>query len=142
MRFGIVTHTAGAKVLDLARELIAYVVPKVNARYSHIDLDWGFAIRCLPETQRYKSFTRYMKKTNELTIDVYFCLEEYRSMYKAEQRFHLGNTFMEYLRIAFEKRKFDGLDSDELIEYIMTLGREMNPSWFDEEMDWTSDLDE
>ena len=142
MNFGIVTDTAGAKVADLASELRAYIEPKINEKYSNIDLNMVVAFRCLPETHRYKSFTRYTKKDNWLTIDIYFCLEDYHKMYKAEQRFHLGNTFIEYLRKAFEKRSFEGLDSHEFIEYVIKLGKEMIPGdWFNDEIDWGSDLD-
>ena len=62
-------------------------------------------------------------------------------MCKAEQRFNLGKVFIEYLRKAFEKRKFEGFNNDEFIEYVIELGQEMKPQWFIEEMDWTCDLD-
>jgi hypothetical protein len=133
MDFSIVTDTVkGSNVEELSYELEKYLSPKLKDKYPNVDLNIGFAFRCLPETHRYKSFVRYTKKDKELTIDIYFCSEHYNKMCKAEQRFHLGNTFIEYLRKAFEKRKFDGLDSDELIEYIIKLGSEMKPRWFDD----------
>ena len=77
-----------------------------------------------------------------MTIDIYLKLEEYLRMYKAEQRFHLGNTFIEYMGKAFQKRSFDGLDSGEFIEYIKKLGNESElGDWFCDEIDWSSDLD-
>ena len=96
----------------------------------------------MPETHRYESFTRYIKKENCLVVDIYLCLEDYQKMYKVEQRFYLGNTFLEYLRKAFEKRTFAGLDCDELIKNIIKLGREIKLSnWFSYEIDWGLDLD-
>ena len=139
--FSIVTDTAGAKIYDLANELRDYIEPRINDKYSYVGFRTGYAIRCLPETHRYKSFTRYAKNDNFLTIDVYLCLEEYEKMYKAEQRFNLGKIFIEHLKKAFEKRKFQEFSSNEFIEYVIKLGLEMNPRWFNEEMDWTSDLD-
>ena len=142
MKFGIVTETAGSKVSELVTELRGFLVNKINEKYSNINVNFFIAIRCLPETHKYKSFTRYTKKDNCLVIDIYLKLEDYLKMYKVEQRFHLGNTLIEYLRKALEKRSFDGLESEEFIRYIEILGKETESGgWFCDEIDWSSDLD-
>jgi hypothetical protein len=142
MNFVITTDTAGSKVGELADELRSYLEPRINEKYTSVDVNIAVAFRCLPETHRYKSFTRYTKKDNYLVIDIYLCLEDYLKMYKDEQRFYLGNAFIEYLKKAFEKRSFEGLDSNEFIENIIKLGREIKPGdWFSNEINWGSYLD-
>ena len=142
MKLGIVSDTAGSKVSELVKELRSFFVHKINEKYSSIDINILIAIRCLPETHFYKSFTRYTKKDNCLVIDIYLKLEDYLKMYKVEQRFHLGNTLIEYLRKALEARSFDGLSSEEFIGYIKELGKETESGdWFCDEIDWSSDLD-
>lgn len=142
MNFSIITDTADSKVYELAAELRHYLEPRINEKYSCADINIVVGFRCLPETHQYKSFTRYTKKDKFLVIDIYLCLEEYCKMYKIEQRFHLGNTFIEYLKKAFDKRFFNGLDNNEFIEYIIKLGKEIKPgNWFCDEIDWSSDLE-
>ncbi|SMF90159.1 hypothetical protein SAMN05661091_4914 [Paenibacillus uliginis N3/975] len=95
MDFSIVTDTAGARVAELASELRNALVSKIKSKYCNVDVSIGIAFRCLPESYRRKSFIRYNKKDNYLTIDIAVTVEEYEKMYKVEQRYHLGNLFLE-----------------------------------------------
>ena len=141
MIFSIVLDTASSTVFELGKELREHLESEVSEQYSHVDLNIIVGLRCLPETHRYKTFNRYTKKDKNLIVDIYLSLEEYSLMYKAEQRFNLGNELIFHLKKAFEKRTFEGLDSTELINFIIRLGREANPlSWFSDEMDWGTDL--
>ena len=142
MKFSIISDTAGTKVAELACELNEILASRVQEKYSYVDINIVVGFRCLPETHRYQSFTRYTKKDKYLILDIYLCQEDYIKMYKIEQRFHLGNTFIDYLKKAFEKRSFDGLDSYEFIEYVITLGKGASTSgWFSDEIDWSLDLE-
>ncbi|MEK4424950.1 hypothetical protein [Solibacillus sp. FSL K6-1523] len=127
------------------------MVSKIKSKYRNVDVSIGLAFRCLPESYGRKSFIRYTKKDNYLTIDIAVTVEEYEKMYKLEQRFHLGNLFLKFLNTALEKYSFDGLENEIFINDIKIWAREIplkmdNGStklcnWFNEEIDWTVDLD-
>ncbi|KKO54140.1 hypothetical protein [Paenibacillus sp. DMB20] len=150
MDFSIVSDTAGARVGELASELRKALESNINSKYGHVDVSIGIAFRCLPESYGRKSFIRFTKD-NYLTIDIAVTVEEYEEMYKAEQRYHLGNLFLEYLNTALQKHNFEGLEKEMFINDIKMWAREIplrmdNGStkfcnWFKEEMDWTVDLD-
>ncbi|WP_223556354.1 hypothetical protein [Lysinibacillus sphaericus] len=151
MDFSIVTDTAGARVGELASELRNALVSNINTKYKNVDVSIGIAIRCLPESYERKSFIRYTKKDNYLTIDMAVTVEEYEKMYKVEQRYHLGNLILEFLNRALEKHNFEGLEKEIFINDIKMWAREIplkmdNGStklcnWFNEEVDWSVDLD-
>lgn len=151
MYFSIMADTAGSRIGELASELRNYLEPRINNKYSNINIEILVGWRCLPESYKRKSFIRYEKKSNRLIIDISVNLEEYSEMYKIEQRFHIGNLFIEYLKNALEKISIDGLDSKEFIENILKWGREIplkmdngyikENNWFSNEIDWSSDLD-
>lgn len=151
MHFNIVTDTAGSKVGELASELRNYLIPRIHSKYANVDVTILVGFRCLPESYKRKSFIRYTKKDNCLAIDISVELEDYIKMYKIEQRYHLGNIFIEYLREALKKRTFEGLDNEEFIDNIIKWGKEIPikmdsgqikvENWFRDEIDWSSDLD-
>lgn len=151
MDFTILTDTAGSRVGELASELREYLEPRINNKYSNIDIEILVGWRCLPESYKRKSFIRYEKKANRLVVDISVKLEDYIKMYKIEQRFHIGNTFIEYLKKALERNSVEGLDKEEFIEDILKWGREIplkmdngstrQDNWFRDEIDWSSDLD-
>ena len=151
MDFSIVTDTAGARVGELASELTHALESNINSKYRNVDVSIGIAFRCLPESYGRKSFIRYTKKDNYLTIDMAVTVEEYEKMYKVEQRYYLGNLFLEFLNRALEKHNFEGLEKEMFISDIKMWAREIplkmdNGStklcnWFNEEIDWSVDLD-
>ena len=151
MDFSIVSDTAGARVDELASELAHAFESNINSKYRNVDISIGTAFRCLPESYRRKSFIRYTKKDNYLIIDLAVTVEEYEKMYKVEQRYHLGNLFLEFLNRALEKYNFEGLEKEMFINDIKLWAREiplkMNNgstklcNWLNEEIDWFVDLD-
>ncbi|MEK4425958.1 hypothetical protein [Solibacillus sp. FSL K6-1523] len=151
MDFSIVTDTAGARVGELASELRKALESNINSKYKHVNVSIGIAFRCLPESYGRKSFIRYTKKDNYLTIDIAVTVEEYEKMYKVEQRYYLGNLFLEFLNIALEKHNFKGLEKEMFISDIkkwaseiplkMDNGSTKLCNWFNEEIDWSVDLD-
>ncbi|WP_310605015.1 hypothetical protein [Anaerosporobacter sp.] len=151
MDFQIITDTAGSRVGELASELRDYLEPRINKKYSDIDIQILVGWRCLPEAYNRRSFIRYEKKSKCLIIDISVKVEEYSKMYKVEQRFHIGNLFMEYLRKALGKNRIEGLDSEEFIEDVIKWGKEITlemdyaprkrDNWFSDEIDWSADWD-
>lgn len=151
MNFSIVTDTAGSRIRELASELHNYLEPKINSKYSNINIEILVGWRCLPEDYKRKSFIRYEKKANRLIIDISVKLEEYSKMYKAEQRFYIGNIFIEYLKKALEKNSINGLDCEAFMEDILRWEKEISlemddgwrkkNNWFSNEIDWSVDLD-
>ncbi|MDR2905914.1 MAG: hypothetical protein LBU73_08170, partial [Helicobacteraceae bacterium] len=97
MNFYIVTDTAGARVGELADELRHILENKLNAKYSYSNSNIGIGIRCLSDSYNRNSFVRYTQKDNDLTIDFCVSLEEYKKLYKIEQKFELGKTFLKWL---------------------------------------------
>lgn len=81
MDFSIVSDTAGARVDELASELAHALESNINSKYRNVDVSIGIAFRCLPESYERKSFIRYTKKDNYLTIDMAVTVEEYEKMY-------------------------------------------------------------
>lgn len=151
MHFNIVSDTAGSKIGELASELRNYLIPRIHSTYANLDITILVGFRCLPESYKRRSFIRYTKKDNCLAIDISVELEDYLKMYKIEQRYHLGNIFIEYLRKALIKRTFEGLANEEFIDNIIKWGKEIPikmdcgqikvENWFRDEIDWSSDLD-
>ena len=72
MDFSIVTDTAGASVSELGSALRELLVDKINKKYEKYNISIGIAIRCLPDSYGRRSFVRYTKSDNYLTID--FCV--------------------------------------------------------------------
>ncbi|CAM5714829.1 Phage protein OS=Lysinibacillus sphaericus OX=1421 GN=LS41612_13340 PE=4 SV=1 [Lysinibacillus sphaericus] len=90
-------------------------------------------------------------KDNYLTIDIAVTVEEYEKMYKVEQRYNLEKLFIEFLNTALEKYTFEGLEKERFISDIkvwageiplkMNNGSSKLGNWFNEEIDWSVDLD-
>jgi len=95
MDFSIVLDTAGAKVGELGSELRKILVDEINNEYKTYNLSIGIAIRCLPKSYNRKSFVRYTRADNYLTIDFCVLVEDYEKKYKIEQRFDLGIEFLD-----------------------------------------------
>lgn len=142
MDFSIVTDTAGANVGELAKEIEKQLEPKVNEYFTDNNVSIGFAIRCLPDSYNRKSFVRYTKADNYLTIDFSVSLEEYQKMYKIEQKYNLGKSFLFWLEKGLDNKKFVEnnltLDREKLLDKIKEWGQEIG--WFLDEIDWGSDL--
>lgn len=143
MDFSIVSDTAGARVGELASELRHILEDKINNRFREYNVSIGFAIRCLPQSYNRKSFVRYTKADNYLTIDFCVIVEEYSKKYKIEQRYELGKTFLEWLEKGLQNKAFiknnPNFDRELFFDYIVKNGQKKG--WFVEEIDWSLDLD-
>ena len=141
--FSIVSDTAGARVGELVQELIDILEDKINTKYVNSNLQIGLAIRCLPNSYNRNSFTRYTQKDNYLTIDFCVSLEEYEKLYKIEQKFELGKTFLEWLDKGLLNKNFlknnPSFNKDSFIEEVLFLGKETD--WFANEVDYSQELD-
>lgn len=143
MDFSIVSDTAGARVGELASELRHILEDEINNRFQEYNVSIGFAIRCLPQSYNRKSFVRYTKADNYLTIDFCVIVEEYSKKYKIEQRYELGKTFLEWLEKGLQNKAFiknnPNFDRELFFDYIVKNGQKKG--WFVEEIDWSLDLD-
>lgn len=143
MRFSIVTDTAGARVAELSKELQKKIEKEVNYIFSKYNFRIGVGIRCLPDSYNRNSFVRYTNKDNYLTIDFCVSLEKYEKLYKIEQRFELGKTFLEWLEKGLDNKSFlksnPTFDKEEFINYVVNLGQEIG--WFVDEVDYSQDLE-
>lgn len=143
MDFSIVSDTAGARVGELASELRHILEDEINNRFQEYNVSIGFAIRCLPQSYNRKSFVRYTKADNYLTIDFCVIVEEYSKKYKIEQRYELGKTFLEWLEKGLQNKAFiknnPNFDRELLFDYVVELGQKRG--WFVDEIDWSLDLD-
>ncbi|SUB89710.1 Uncharacterised protein [Porphyromonas macacae] len=143
MDFSIVSDTAGARVGELVSELRHILKNRINSKFQEYSVSIGIAVRCLPQNYNRKSFVRYTKADNYLTIDFCVTVEEYLKKYKIEQRYELGKTFLEWLKIGLQNKAFiknnPNLDRELLLNYVTELGQK--EGWFVEEIDWSLDLD-
>lgn len=106
MDFSIITDTAGANISELGSALRELLVDKVNQKFKKYNVSIGIAIRCLPDSYERKSFVRYTKSDNYLTIDFCVSLEEYETKYKVEQMFELGKVFLQWLDKGLVNKAF------------------------------------
>lgn len=143
MNFTIVLDTAGAKVGELGSELRKILEIEINNLYKDSIVSIGFAIRCLPKSYNRRSFVRYTKTDNYLTIDFCVPVEDYEKKYKIEQRFDLGKEFLLWLDKGLMNKKFIELNPDfnreEFRQSIEEIGK--TKGWFVDEIDWSLDLD-
>lgn len=143
MKFLISTTTAGTRVGELASELRHILYPKIEMNYSNIPINIGIVIRTLPDFLNKKSFTRYLSNGNDLTIDFCISLEEYKKLYKVEQKFELGKTFLEWLDKGLSNRNFlknnSSFNKDSFIDDVKTWGKEVG--WFVDEVDYSQELE-
>ncbi len=143
MDFEIFSDTAGAKVSELVDELTDILEDKINDQYKDDDVNIGFVIRCLPKSYNRNSFMRYTKADNELVIDFCVAVEEYEKKYKIEQRFELGNLFLQWLEKGLSNKNFlknnPNFDTEDFANDIKNLGKENG--WFADCIDWSLDLD-
>jgi len=138
MDFSIITDTAGANISELGSALRELLVDKVNQKFKKYNVSIGIAIRCLPDSYERKSFVRYTKSDNYLTIDFCVSLEEYETKYKVEQMFELGKVFLQWLDKGLVNKAFKvnnpNFDGDSLKKIIILLGREKG--WFSDTINW------
>lgn len=138
MDFSIVTDTAGANVSELGTALRDLLTDKVNQKYDKYDISIGIAIRCLPESYGRKSFVRYTKSDNYLTIDFCVSVEDYKTKYKVEQKFELGKVFLLWLDKGLTNKTFKennpDFDNESFKDYVVMLGEENG--WFSETINW------
>lgn len=138
MDFSIITDTAGANISELGSALRELLVDKVNQKFKKYNVSIGIAIRCLPDSYERKSFVRYTKSDNYLTIDFCVSLEEYETKYKVEQMFELGKVFLQWLDKGLVNKAFKvnnlNFDGDSLKKFIILLGREKG--WFSDTINW------
>jgi hypothetical protein len=143
MELFITSDTAGARVGELASELRRILKDKIELKYSNVNSNVGIVIRCLPNSYNRNSFVRYTQKDNYLTIDFCVSLEEYEKLYKIEQKFELGKTFLEWLSKGLSNKNFSknnpSFNKENFITNIITLGKEVD--WFADEVDYSQDLD-
>lgn len=138
MDFSIITDTAGANISELGSALRELLVDKVNQKFKKHNVNIGIAIRCLPDSYERKSFVRYTKSDNYLTIDFCVSLEEYETKYKVEQMFELGKVFLQWLDKGLVNKAFKvnnpNFDGDSFKKFIILLGREKG--WFSDTINW------
>ncbi len=138
MDFSIITDTAGANISELGSALRELLVDKVNQKFKKYNVSIGIAIRCLPDSYERKSFVRYTKSDNYLTIDFCVSLEEYETKYKVEQMFELGKVFLQWLDKGLVNKAFKvnnpNFDGDSFKKFIILLGREKG--WFSDTINW------
>ena len=143
MKLSIVSDTAGARVGEFTSELVDILEDKINTKYVNVNSNIGIAIRCLPTSYKRSSFVRYTLKDNYLTIDFCVSLEEYQKLYKIEQKFELGRTFLEWLDKGLSNKNFlknnPDFNKESFINDITTLGKEAG--WFIDEVDYSQELD-
>ncbi|CAM3764137.1 Immunity protein 12 domain-containing protein [Flavobacterium branchiophilum] len=143
MTFNIVTDTAGSRVAELSKELLRKIQEEIINNFSKYNFRIGIGIRCLPDSYNRNSFVRYSNKDSYLTIDFCVSLEEYEKLYKIEQKFELGKTFLEWLEKGLENKSFlksnPSFDKEEFVNYIIKLGKEIG--WFVDEVDYSQDLE-
>ena len=143
MNFSIISDTAGARVGELTSEIRKILEVKVNTKYAMVNSNIGVAIRCLPNSYNRKSFVRYTQKDNYLTIDFCVLLEEYKKLYKIEQRFELGKIFLEWLNKGLSNENFlknnPSFNKKNFINDIINWGKEAG--WFVDEVDYSQDLE-
>ncbi|MDR2909964.1 MAG: hypothetical protein LBV47_01150 [Bacteroidales bacterium] len=143
MKFFLTSDTAGARVGELAAELRHILEDKINTKYANNNSDIGIAIRCLPDSYNRNSFVRYTQKDNYLTIDFCVSMEAYKKLYKVEQKFELGKTFLEWLDRGLSNKNFlknnPDFDKDVFINDVKNWGNETD--WFAEEVDYSQELD-
>lgn len=134
--------TAGSKVGELVSELRNIIEDRVNDKFRQNDVSIGIIIESVPQNSS-KSYIRYTKSDNSLIIRFHIVFEEYLEKYKIEQRYELGKTFLEWLKIGLQNKAFiknnPDLDRDLLLNYVTELGQK--DGWFFDEIDWSLDLD-
>ncbi len=143
MDFFLTTDTSGARVGELASELRHILYPEIEKKYSGIDAKIGIVIRCLPNSYNRRSFTRYLNVKNDLTIDFCVSLEEYKNLYKIEQKFELGKILLEWLNKGLSNKNFlknnPSLNVKDFINDIENWGKEKG--WFVDEVDYSQELE-
>lgn len=143
MELFIASDTAGAYVGELVSELRHLLDGKIEPEYSTISAHIGIVIRCLPDSYRRNSFTRYLNRENDLTIDFCVSLEEYETLYKIEQKFELGKTFLEWLDKGISNKNFlknnPGFSKKDFINDVIIVGKATD--WFADEVDYSRELD-
>jgi len=143
MDFFITTDTAGARVGELVSELRGILYPKIETNYFNLMVNIGIVIRCLPNSYNRKSFIRYLSNDNDLTIDFCVSLEEYKKLYKIEQKFELGKSFLEWLDRGLSNKNLlknnPNFNKDSFINDIMIWGKEAG--WFADEVDYSQELE-
>ncbi|SJL34169.1 hypothetical protein PGIN_AFR-5B1_01563 [Porphyromonas gingivalis] len=134
--------TAGSKVGELVSELRNIIEDRVNDKFRQNDVSIGIIIESVPQNSS-KSYIRYTKSDNSLIIRFHIVFEEYLEKYKIEQRYELGKTFLEWLKIGLQNKAFiknnPDLDRELLLNYVTELGQK--DGWFVDEIDWSLDLD-
>ncbi|KGN86411.1 hypothetical protein HR15_07960 [Porphyromonas gulae] len=134
--------TAGSKVGELVSELRNIIEDRVNDKFRQNDVSIGIIIESVPQNSS-KSYIRYTKSDNSLIIRFHIVFEEYLEKYKIEQRYELGKTFLEWLKIGLQNKAFiknnPNLDRELLLNYVTELGQK--EGWFVDEIDWSLDLD-
>ena len=115
MKFSVVTDVVlqnadDQQFVDLAKELRDKLAPPIAKTYGTIPLNVGVAFRLLPASYERRSFARYTKANQTLTIDVAFTLEELRGLYRAEKKHLMGQRFYGLLESGIAKRaEVDGV---------------------------------
>jgi hypothetical protein len=78
-----------------------------------------------------------------LTIDFCVSLEEYKRLYKIEQRFELGKTFLEWLDRGLSNSNFlksnPDFNKENFINDIVIWGKETG--WFVDEVNYNQELE-
>jgi len=143
MEFRIFTDTAGTRVGELTANLRKYIEPRIEDFYKNEKCHIGIVVRCLPDSYHRNSFTRFLTKENDLTIDFCVSVEEYEKLYKIEQKFEIGKTFLEWLDKGLSNKNFmkqnPQLNKVEFIKKVKEFGQEID--WFENEVDYSQDLD-
>lgn len=139
MNLKIASVTCGTKVGELVSELSNILEDNINEQFQRHDTSIGIIIRTVPKNYERRSFVRYTKADNYLTIDFCVTIEDYLTKYRIEQQFDLGVTFLSWLEKGLKNKEFTkhnpDLDRDLLLNAVMGAGRKNG--WFADEIDWS-----
>jgi hypothetical protein len=90
----------------------------------------GVALRCLPDEIGRKTFRRFDKIDNDLTLDITVSHEKYQLLSKNEQREKLGILLFDYIAASVKKYKeASKKEQDELLLAIKTWM--LSNNWLD-----------
>ena len=143
MKLSITIDSASDEIYILADTLRTQIEPDMAELNKDCNLTIGIAIRCLPKSYHRRSFTRYALKDNYLTVDFCLPLENYASMSKVEQIYHLGQAFLDGLKQGLSNKNLmkhnPQIHPETLLFEIKKTGLAFG--WVKDEIDWENYLD-
>lgn len=121
--------------IRLSHEFHDLFSDNISNKYKECDLTIGVAMRLYSKDIAFKTFRRFYKSENYLTLDFCFLTEDFDKMFYIEMKHKISHSIFSYIENSLRKYKILELNIE---NFMSDLGEAMEKyGWIADEIDYS-----